>query len=224
VVPDEARGLDRVAIVTAGSSGIGREITLELARRDYAIVVHYAGDRGEADAVVETVLAGAGAAITVRGDVTDELDVERLFAETTEAFGRIDVVVHVPGPAVGAPAGEQDLERLDALLRMSVLGTVVVNRQAARDVRDGGAIVNVAPWATSLALPAHAAYAASRSGIETITRSLAGELQARDVTVNSIVTSPQRRSDAGVARVVAFLVGPDGHWMNGHALGVDGLP
>jgi len=113
--PDEA-----VAIVTGGSCGSGREIARKLASRGYAVVVVYVRDQAEAEAAIDEILGANGTALAVRADVTDELDVERLFDETTAAFGGVDVVVHT-----------------------AVRGTSVVNRQAARRLRHAGAIVNV---------------------------------------------------------------------------------
>jgi len=83
-----------VAIVNGGSYGIGREIVRMLARRDYAIVLVYLDDQSSAEATVEDVFATDGTAVAVRADVTDDLDVERLFAEAIAAFGGVDVVVH----------------------------------------------------------------------------------------------------------------------------------
>lgn len=85
---------DAVAIVTGGSHGIGREVVRMLARRGYAIVVVYLDDQSSAEATVEEIFAAEGTAVAVRADVTDDLDVERLFDETIAAFGGIDAVVH----------------------------------------------------------------------------------------------------------------------------------
>jgi 3-oxoacyl-[acyl-carrier protein] reductase len=109
-----------VAIVTGGSRGVGREIARRLAGRGYAVVVVYVRDQPEAEAAVEEILAANGAAIAVRADLTDELDVARLFDETAAAFGEVDLLVHA-----------------------SVRGSSVVNRQAALKLRRGGAIVSV---------------------------------------------------------------------------------
>jgi 3-oxoacyl-[acyl-carrier protein] reductase len=112
---------DPVAIVTGGSRGAGREIARELASRGYAVVVVYLRDQREAEAAVDEILAADGAALAVRADVTDELDVERLFDETKAAFGSVDAVVHA-----------------------AMRGDSVVDREAARQLRHGGAIVHVA--------------------------------------------------------------------------------
>ena len=144
---------DAVAIVTGGSWGSGRDIARGLASRGYAVVVVYLRDQRRADAAVEEILGANGTAVAVRADVADELDVERLFTETAAAFGGVDVVVHAEGR-----------------------GASVVNRHAARRLRDGGAIVNAA-------------------GSDPITPVLADELRARGITV----------ADQDTADVVAFL-------------------
>jgi 3-oxoacyl-[acyl-carrier protein] reductase len=117
---DDSTSSDRVAIVTGGSCGQGRELARKLASRGYAVVVVYLRDQGEAETAVDEILAANGTALAVRADVADELDVERLFDETTAAFGGADVVVHT-----------------------AMRGTSVVYRQAARQLRRGSAIVSV---------------------------------------------------------------------------------
>jgi 3-oxoacyl-[acyl-carrier protein] reductase len=98
-----ARATDPVAVITGGSSGTGRAIACRLARRGYAVVVVYVRDQGAAEAAVDEILAADGTAVAVRADLTDELDVQRLYDETVAAFGGVDVVVHIaPGPDGGA--------------------------------------------------------------------------------------------------------------------------
>lgn len=112
---------ERVVIVTGGSRGSRRGFACALARAGYAVVIAYAHSQGAADATVDEILAGGGPAIAIRADVDDELDVERLFLETREEFGGVDLVVEAPG-------------RLSALVR----------RAAARHLRARGAIVSFA--------------------------------------------------------------------------------
>ncbi len=116
---DSAPGNDAVAIVTCGSCGPGREIARALARRGYAVVVVYLREQGQAEAAVAEILAADGAAIAIRADITDELDVERLFTETAAAFLGADLVVHT-----------------------AMHGACVVDRHAARRLRRGGAIID----------------------------------------------------------------------------------
>jgi 3-oxoacyl-[acyl-carrier protein] reductase len=210
---------DRVAIVTGGSRGIGREVARKLASRRYAVVINYLRNQGGADAAVEDILATNGTAIAVRADVADELDVERLFTETTEAFARVDVVVHTARRMILAPVADYDLDSFDALQRTNVRGTFLVNRQASCQLRAGGAIVNLSNPAADMPVPTYAAYAASKGAIEAITRVLARDLRGRDVTVNAVAPGLERPgTPADIANLVAFLVSEDGHWVNGQVI------
>jgi 3-oxoacyl-[acyl-carrier protein] reductase len=128
-----------VAIVTGGSRGIGRVVVGLLARRGYAVVVAYLHDRRAAEATVEEVLAGGAPALAVRADVADDLDVERLFAETIEGFGGVDVVVHaVASRGSGTSVADCDLVEFEALCRINTRAAFLVTREAARRLRDGG--------------------------------------------------------------------------------------
>ena len=144
----------RVAIVTGGSRCIGRATIHRLATRGYAVVVNYLHDQRAAESTVETVLADNGAAVAVRGDVADDLDVERLFAETIAAFGGVDVVVHTVGcRSAPTPVANVDLDELDPLSRINTRATLIVNREAARQLRNGGAIVNLSSSVVRAELP-----------------------------------------------------------------------
>jgi short chain dehydrogenase len=114
-----ARGAGAAAIVTGGSSEMGREVAGRMACDGFAIVVVYLADQRRVEAAVDEIFAAAGRAVAVRADLTDDLDVERLFIESIAAFGAIDVLVHT---TVGSAS--------------------VLHRYAARHLRDGGAIVS----------------------------------------------------------------------------------
>jgi 3-oxoacyl-[acyl-carrier protein] reductase len=212
--------LDRVAIVTGGSRCIGREVARDLAGQGYAVIVDYARNQRDADAVVEEILGANGTALTVRADVADELDVERLFTETAEVFGGVDVVVHAAaGQVTPGPVVDFDPDTFDALLRTNVRGTFVVNQQAARHLRDGGAIVNLSSSIVRPADPGNAAYAASKAAVEAMTPVLARELRGRDITVNAVAPGLEPPgTPADIANLVAFLVSEDGHSISGQVI------
>lgn len=222
-IPLDGPPAGRVAIVTGGSRGVGRAAIRLLAARGYAVVVNYLHNQRAAESTVEAILADKGAAVAVRADVADDLDVQRLFAETIAAFGGIDVIVHAVGsPVTTAPVAEVDLDVFDALVRISARATFIVNREAARHLRNGGAIVNLTSPADSLALTAYGLYAATKAVTDVLTRALAVELRERGITVNALCIdvdtpcAPNR-----VADVVAFLLSDHGHRITGHVLQVD---
>jgi 3-oxoacyl-[acyl-carrier protein] reductase len=212
-----------VAIVTGGSRGIGRATIHRLAARGYAVVVNYLHDQQAAESTVEQVLAGHGAAVAVRADAADELDVERLFAETIEAFGGVDVVVHAVGGRIPATSvAEVDLDEFEALWRINTRAALIVNREAARRLRNGGAIVNLSSSVIGVAVPNHGVWAATTAATNVLTRVLAVELRERDITVNAISLAVDRPcAPTRIADIVVYLVSDEGHDFTGHVIGSD---
>lgn len=237
----------RVAIVTGGSRGIGRQVAQQLAADGFAVVVGYAGNKDAADEVVRAIEATGGSAHAARADVGDGAEVAALFDLAEATYGGVDAVVHAAGRMLLSPVAELDLDELDALYRTNIRGTFAVGRQAARRLRPGGALVNFSSSVVGLAFPTYGAYAASKGAVEALTLVLARELRGRDVTVNVVAPGPTAtdlfldgKDEETVARlaaqpplerlgtpqdiasVVSFLVGPGGRWVNGQVLRANG--
>ncbi|HET6193480.1 MAG TPA: SDR family oxidoreductase [Trebonia sp.] len=212
----------RAAIVTGGSRGVGRATARRLAACGYAVVVNYLHDQRAAELTVEAILADNGDAVAVRADVADDLDVQRLFAETVTALGGVDVVVHTAGSHLTAtPVTEASLDEFDALVRLNTRATFVVNREAARHLRDGGAIVNLSSSAEDSSLRAHGLYAATKAMTNVLTQALALELRERDITVNAVSPAAHRPCLPGrVTDVIAYLLSDHGHRLTGQILEV----
>jgi len=212
----------RVAIVTGGSSGVGQATIRRLAASGYAVVVNYRNRQRAAESTVEAILANNGDAVAVRADIADDLDVQRLFAETIAAFDGIDVVVHTADSRnTAAPVTEVDLDEFDALLRTNTRATFVVNREAARRLRNGGAIVNLSSSPGGSSLRTHGVYAATKAITDVLTRALALELHERDITVNALSLEAGRPcAPDRVADVIAYLLSDQGHRLTGQVLRV----
>jgi 3-oxoacyl-[acyl-carrier protein] reductase len=212
----------RVAIVTGGSRGVGGATVRRLAARGYAVVVNYLHDQHAAELTVEAILAGNSDALAVRADVADDLDVQRLFAETIAAFDGIDVVVHAVGSRItAAPVTEAGLDEFDALMRINARATFVVNREAARRLRNGGAIVNLSSSADDSSLRTHGLYAATKAITDALTRALALELRERNITVNAVSLAVDKPCAPNrVADVIAYLLSDQGQRLTGQVLRV----
>jgi 3-oxoacyl-[acyl-carrier protein] reductase len=237
----------RTALITGGTGGMGRVIASSLAADGYDVAVAYTGSIDLADATVGEIKERGRLGAAFAADIADETAVAALFDAVDDRFGHLDVVVHTAGINRPAPLADLDLADLDAILRVNVRGTFVVNQQAARRVRGGGSIVNVSTSMVRFAPPGLSAYAASKSAVDTLTRILAKELRGRDVTVNAVAPGPtataafldtttaeEREQLAAlpplgrlgrpedVAGVVSFLAGPNGRWVNGQVVYANG--
>jgi 3-oxoacyl-[acyl-carrier protein] reductase len=212
----------RVAIVTGGSRGVGGATVRRLAARGYAVVVNYLHDQRAAELTVEAILADNSDALAVRADVADDLDVQRLFAETIAAFDGIDVVVHAAGSRIiAAPVTEVGLDEFDALMRINARATFVVNREAARRLRTGGAIVNLSSSAEDSSLRTHGLYAATKAITDALTRALALELRERNITVNAVSLEARRPCTPDrIADVIAYLLSDQGQRLTGQVIRV----
>ncbi|MCX4409147.1 SDR family oxidoreductase [Streptomyces sp. NPDC059837] len=237
----------RVAVVTGGSRGIGRETAERLAADGYAVVVNYAGNAAEADKAVAAITEAGGEAIAVRADVADETQVAALFDTAESTYGGVDAVVHAAGVMTLAPLVDLDLDALDRMHRTNIRGTFVVGQQAARRLRAGGALINFSTSVLALAIPGYSAYAATKGAVEAMTLIVARELRGRDVTVNAVAPGPtatalflEGKDEETIARmaaqpplerlgtprdiaeVVSFLAGPAGRWVNGQVIRANG--
>jgi len=236
----------RVALVTGGSGGIGKAVVNRLVADDFAVAVHYAGNRAAAEELVSTITTAGGKAIAVGGDVADDAAMDAAFAATEEAFGGVDVVVNTAGVMILGPIAEYSLEDFDKIVRTNLRGTFVVSQQAARRVRNGGAIINFSTSVTRTQFPAYGAYVATKAAVESLSLTLARELRGKDITVNAVAPGPtatplflKGKDEAAVAglakavplerlgqpediaETVAFLAGP-ARWVNGQTIFTNG--
>ena len=236
----------RVALVLGGSGGIGKAIVTKLAGEGYALAVHYAGNKQKAEDLVATLTADGVQAIALGGDVADEQAMEALFTQVEQQLGGVDVVINTAGVMMLGPVATYDLGLFDAVMRTNVRGTFVVSQQAARRVREGGAIINFSTSVTRTQFPNYGAYVASKSAVEGLTMILARELRGKNITVNTVAPGPtatplfmdgkddetiERLANAAplerlgtpedIAETVAHLAGP-ARWINGQVIFANG--
>ena len=169
------------AIVTGGSRGIGRAICNALAAEGARVVVNYSRSEKEAEALAVRI-----GGLAFQADVTDTAQVRSLFDAAARAFQSIDILVSNAGVGLFKPVAEIDDEEYDRTFAVNARGAFLCCREAARRMRDGGRIVSVSSGATVGGSPGGAVYCGSKATIEQLTRALASELGARQITVNTV--------------------------------------
>lgn len=175
----------KVALVTGGSRGIGKAVSLNLARRGSNIVIAYLRNRSAAEETVG-VLEGEGVkAVAVRANVGDEAKLDELFDSVGEMFGHLDIFISNAATGVIKPVEELD-ERawqwtMDANARALLLGA----RRAATLMTDGGSMIAMSSAGSTRVLPGYAVVGASKAAIEALVRYLGVELAPR-IRVNAV--------------------------------------
>lgn len=183
----------KVLLVTGGSRGIGAAVALLGAREGYRVAVNYSASAAAAEAVVAQIVGGGGDAFAIAGDVGKEADVLAMFTAVRERWGPIDALVNNAG-VVGHKARleDMDLARLDWVMRINVLGTLLCSREAVRHMSTrnggkGGGIVNLSSVAAELGAPGtYVDYAASKGAIDSFTVGLAREVATEGIRVNAV--------------------------------------
>jgi 3-oxoacyl-[acyl-carrier protein] reductase len=178
----------RVALVTGGSRGIGRATVWRLAELGSNVVVNYALDEGAAAEIVREIEGMGVKALAVRADMRLPEDAERLVSATLEEFGRLDILVCNAGIWEGAPVEEISEELWDRVLDINLKGTWTICRAAVPVMKrqQFGRIVIVSSTAGQRGEANVSNYAASKGGQISFTKSLATELAAHGITVNSV--------------------------------------
>lgn len=238
---------NKVALVTGASRGIGAEIARGLARDGFKIVVNYAGRTEAAKAVADEIIGGGGDARVIQADVSDAGAVAAMFETATRAFGGVDVVVNSAGIMKLAPIADVTDEVVDETIAINLKGTFNVCREAAKRLRNDGRIINVSSSVIGMRLPTYGIYIATKAAVEGLTQVLAQEMRGRGIRVNAIAPGPvgtelflsgkspelldrmakmnplERLAEPeDIARVVSFLAGPEGAWINGQVIRPNG--
>ena len=178
----------KIALVTGGSRGIGRAIAVELARAGAKVVFTYVANPDAARETEKAIAEAGGVGRAERCDVADHAAVEALIAAIVAQDGRLDVVVNNAGIARDQLILRMKPEDFDAVIATNLRGTWSVCRCAAKPMlkQRGGRIINLSSVVAEMGNPGQSNYAASKGGVEALTRSLAREIGSRSVTVNAV--------------------------------------
>lgn len=233
----------KTAIVTGSSRGIGRAIAERLADDGAGVVINYLENESRAREVVDEIEAKGAKAIAVQADVSNPVDIRRLFDEAEAAFGRPDIVVANAATAIIKPLVEATEQDYDRVFDTNTKGVFFILQEAAKRLRDNGHIVVTSTGGTKMFFGQTSLYLGSKGAVEQFVRVLSRELRPRNITVNAIspgftdtelLPDRDRVVAAGmspfgrigtpqeVAEVAAFLASDAARWVTGQNVGAGG--
>lgn len=238
----------RVAVVTGGGRGIGREIAMELARAGAHVAINYFGEPERATATVADIEALGVRACALPGDVGNAADVTRVIDEAIATLGGVDILVNNAGVQTWTPFLEVTEDEWELVIRTNLKGCFLCTQAAARQMRarGGGVVINIGSGCNKVPFPGLVAYTASKGGIEMLTKVAAVELAPHRIRVNCVApgaveverTRLEMDDYAGtwgsvtplgrvgtpedIARTVRFLASDDSAFITGQTIWVDG--
>lgn len=239
----------RVAIVTGGSSGIGRAVCIELAKKGVLVAVNYYPGTEEAAEETAKMCRDLGSeAVIIEGDISKKEDCEALFEKTMEQFGQVDILVNNAGITRDGLILRMEEEDFDRVIATNLKGAFLCMKLAAKIMMKQryGRIVSLSSVVALTGNAGQVNYAASKAGIIGMTKSLAKEMATRGITVNAIAPGfietdmtkvlsdevkakmmegiPVKRlgKPEDVARAIAFLTDENSGYITGQVLAVDG--
>ena len=238
---------NKVAIVTGASRGIGAAVAERLASDGFAVIINYSSDARSAETLERKIKDNGGRALAAKADVSNPNAVRDMFDAAERAFGGVDVLINNAGIMKLAKIADSDDALFDQQIAINLKGNFIAMREAAKRLRDGGRIVNFSTSVVGTRLETYGVYAATKSAVETMTAILSKELRGRNITVNAVAPGPvatelflsgkspelidrlakmnpmeRLGTPEDIASAVAFLVGPDGGWINGQVLRANG--
>ena len=235
----------RVAIVTGAARNIGLAIARELAQNGAAVAIVTRGDLGRAERAAEEIARGGGRAIALRADVSDQQAVGAMVDATVSQLGRLDILVNNAGIRPESPFGTMTLEEWDQVFAVNLDGPFLCIQAALPHLAksDAAAIVNIGGLTAYTGAANRAHVVAAKAGLDGLTKALAVEFAPRGITVNLV--SPgliatergepvpehhktrvaplgRRGRPEEVAAMVRLLVGPNGRYLTGQTIHVNG--
>lgn len=179
---------DKVVLVTGGATGIGKAISQAFAKEGYRLVIHYNSSKDAAETLKNEVESWGGVALTIKADISQFVECERLIKEVLEAFGRIDVLVNNAGITDDGLILRMSEVQFDRVINTDLKAVWALSKHVARPMlkQGSGRIINIASVSGLLGNAGQSNYSAAKAGVIGLTKSLAREFASKSITVNAI--------------------------------------
>lgn len=238
----------KVALVTGGARGIGAAIVRQLSEQGAAVAFTYIASQDIADNLAAEIMATGGRSLALRADSGIPAEVTSSVTATIAHFGRLDILVNNAAIELPGSIDAYRMEDFDRMIAVNIRGVFIATQEAARHMGDGGRIINIGSVSSDhMPVSGHAVYAMTKGAIASLTRGLARDLGPRGITVNNVqpgridtdlfrgiqqAPGGDKLQDAialkrfgkseEIAGLVGYLVGPQGAFVTGANLKVDG--
>jgi len=237
----------KVALITGGSRGIGRAITLKLASEGADVIINYFRKRDTAEFTAQEAREKGVNVHIIKADVGDEAKIDRMFAEVEEHFGRLDILINNAASGVARSALDLDTRGWDWTMDINARAFLLCAQRATKLMKDGGKMVSISSLGSRLVMPIYTAVGVSKAALEALTRYLAIELAPKGICVNGVAaaavetealklytgdqappqmwnTTPAGRmvQPEDIASVVAFLCSDEASMIRGQIITIDG--
>lgn len=239
---------NKVALITGGSRGIGRAVSLRLASDGVKLAINYKSDRKSADLVVGLVKEMGVEALSVQADVSDSSQVDVMVDQVVSEFGNVDILVNNAGIIHDSLLMRMSEDVWDEVLNTNLKGTYNCTKAVLRYMvrQRWGRVINVVSVVGIEGNPGQSNYAASKAGVIAFSRSIAKEVASRNITVNSVAPGyisteivadlnpefkelilsriPQNKFGTveDVSNMVGYLAGEEANYITGEVIRVDG--
>ncbi|AMX92946.1 3-oxoacyl-ACP reductase FabG [Mesorhizobium sp. M7A.F.Ca.CA.002.10.1.1] len=235
----------KAALVTGGSRGIGAAIARRLAADGASVALTYVHGEEQARAVVAEIEAKGGRAIAIKADNRDAVALDKAVDDAVTAFGRLDILVNSAGIWRAAPIDTLSLADFDETMEVNLRAPFIASKAAAAHMGEGGSIISIGSNLAERADGSLTAYSASKAALVGLTKALARDLGPRGITANVVhpgstdtdmnpadgphaehqrrkMATPRFGKADDIAGMVAWLAGPEGRFVTGAALTIDG--
>ena len=238
----------KVAFITGGSRGIGKEVALKFADNGYNIVINYVSDKTDTKGLEKEFTKRGVEALIIKADVTNTEQIENLVKEVIEKFGKVDVLVNNAGVTKDNLLMRMSEEEFDKVVEVNLKGTFIVTKAVIKYMmkKRSGSIINLSSVVGVAGNAGQANYSASKAGVIGFTKSVAKELASRNIRANAVAPGfietdmtavlsdsvkenihnqiPLKRMGSAkeVANLIYFLGSDESSYITGQTINIDG--